>query len=687
MSFKTVSKKPLIAVVLIALMVTSVSYSQKKATDKNKFNSEIIAVIGPEKVTYEILEKAYQKNMNRKGTELYKVPKDSILDFLKLYSNYRLKVLDAKDRGFDKDSAVAADIQQNRKLLAETFFFEKKLIDPWIEKMLQYRNNEYKIAIMVFSLPPAPLTDTTETYRKAKACLDLIKKGEIFEKVAQDSSDDPETGKKGGEVSSWITAGNVQRPIENAILSLKVGQFYPDLIKTRYGYFIVKLLAQEPRKYVKGQHILFTFNQDEDSSLVKKRAESTLEKIKKGEDFAKLAKEFSGDPNTAKNGGIMEDFYSRSTGFEKTNSRLVPQFEDALFKLKDGEISGLVETNYGLHIIKRLSTKDFNKDEEIKALKMIYKKSYYDEDKKEFFDSLLISYNYKVNDDNLNKFISYLDTNKTNLDKEWIKNVPSEIYKEPLFELAGIKTSIGDFVRMLGSNSDLRGLGLNKQGMSKAINKIINPMVFNEATKNLEKDYPEFAGLMQEFHDGILLFKVEQLEVWDKLKIDTLIARQYWDSTKTRYRTKPSYDISEIYVLTDSLANDMYNQLQNGANFDELATQHTQRKGAREKKGYMGVISDENNDLVKAIKESNAKEGSILKPVKYEKGYSVIRFNKFLPVRQKTFEEALSDFAPQVQDLVQKKLLADWLKRTQEKFKVSIDDKKLEKIIKELKKK
>ncbi|MFH1049666.1 MAG: peptidylprolyl isomerase [bacterium] len=687
MKFKAIKIMLLMSVVSISILSYSIVFAQKKGGDSENIKKEIIGEIGPEKVSYEHLEKAFQKNMNRKDTELYKIPKDSIIDFLKLYSNYRLKVLDAIDRGFDKDSAVMEDIQQNRKLLAETFYFEKTLINPWIEQMLNFRNNEYKIAIMVFSFPPVPNPDTMDTYIKAKACLDLLKKKVPFETVAMDSSDDPETGRKGGEVGSWITAGNVQRPIESAILSLNPGEFFNDLIKTRYGYFLVKLLDKQPRILVKGQHILFSFDPDIDSTIIIQKAEEVLKALKKGEDFAKFAKEYSADPNTAKTGGVMEDYYSRSTGFEKTNTRLVPQFEEALFSLKDGELSGLVYTSYGIHIIKRLASKDFVRDEEIKSLKLIYKKSYFEEDKKNFYDTWQNKFQYKLNDDILTKFVSFLDTNKTNLDKEWIKNVPNDFYREILFVLNNRETSIGEFVKMLAYNSELRGLGLNLSGMSKALNKIISPMVFKEATKNLETDYPEFANLMQEFHDGILLFKVEQMEVWDKLKIDTLLARQYWDSTKTRYKTKQAYDISEIYVLSDSLATDLYNQLQNGEDFQELATKQTQRKGFREKKGYWGEVTDEENDLVKAIKESNAKPGSVLQPIKYEKGFSIIRYNKFLPLRQKTFEEAIPDFAPQVQDLVQKRLLNDWLKRIQTKFQLKIYDKKIDSIIAQMKKK
>ena len=672
------------AVMLVSFGTQGLLYGQKKGGED--LRKEIVAEIGPEKISYEVLEKAFQKNMNRRDTGLESISKDSIMDFLRLYTNYRLKVLDATDRGFDRDSAVAEDIGQNRKLLAETFYFEKKLMEPWVERMLNYRINEYRIGIMVFSIPSVPNADTLEAYAKARGCLELLKKNVPFEKVAMDSSDDPETGKKGGEVSLWITAGNVQRPIESAFLSLKPGEYYGEVIRTRYAYFLVKLLDVEPRKFVKSQHILLTFNEDEDSSAVYKKAEDLLERLRKGEDFSKLANEYSGDPNTAQKGGVMDEYYSRSTGFEKSNSRLVPQFENALMSLKDNEISDIVTTSYGLHIVKRLGSRDYNREDEVKTLKVIYKKSYYEEDKKNFYDSLFRVYNYRLNKENLDKFISFLDTNKTNLDKEWIKNVPGEFYREILFEFSETKTSFGEFVKMLANNTELRGLGLNESGMLKAINKVTLPMVFKMATKNLERDYPEFAALMQEFHDGILLFKVEQMEVWDKLKIDTLLARQYWDSTKTRYRTKTAYDFNEIYVLSDSTANDLYNQLQSGGDFEDLATKHTQRKGYREKKGYWGEIMDEENAFVKAVKEQNAKEGTILNPVKFEKGYSIIRYNKFLPVRQKTFEEAIPDFAPQVQDMVQKRLLNDWLKRIQEKFVVKIDEKKIQSIISKLNK-
>lgn len=75
----------------------------------------------------------------------------------------------------------------------------------------------------------------------------------------------------------------------------------------------------------------------------RQKAQGLLERARKGEDFAKLAEEFSDDPGSKDKGG-MYDFFSRGT--------MVPEFENAAFTLKPGEISDLVETEYGFHIIK-----------------------------------------------------------------------------------------------------------------------------------------------------------------------------------------------------------------------------------------------------------------------------------------------------------------------------------------------
>ena len=75
----------------------------------------------------------------------------------------------------------------------------------------------------------------------------------------------------------------------------------------------------------------------------RKKAQSVLERARKGEDFVKLVEENSDDPGSKTKGGEYE--FARKSG-------MVQAFEDASFNLKPGEISDLVETDFGYHIIK-----------------------------------------------------------------------------------------------------------------------------------------------------------------------------------------------------------------------------------------------------------------------------------------------------------------------------------------------
>lgn len=99
-----------------------------------------------------------------------------------------------------------------------------------------------------------------------------------------------------------------------------------------------------------------------DSKQTRAKAEEVLKRVRAGEDFAKLAKEFSSDAGNKDKGGDLGWF---------GKGAMVPAFEEAAFKLKPGEVSELVETPFGLHIIKlderKTETKDGKSEEQVHA--------------------------------------------------------------------------------------------------------------------------------------------------------------------------------------------------------------------------------------------------------------------------------------------------------------------------------
>ena len=419
---------------------------------------------------------------------------------------------------------------------------------------------------------------------------------------------------------------------------------------------------------------------------VVRKADSLLSLIKHSTDFSRLAEENSEDPASAVKGGDLGAWYSRSAGFENSGKLLLPGFENALFELKDGETSGKVFTDYGIHIIRRDSTREFNKETDRDDLKKLYKRVYFDPDKREFLDNFKKNMGFTVNETVMADFLKAIDTMKTTMQTDWDKNIKSDLRQKTIFSIDKKNTTVAQLIEKLNTQRDLKGTPTSREGIKNVINKITDPIAFDKATSNLEADYPEFMSLLNEFRDGILLFKVEAIEVWDKLKFDSTAAHAFWEKNKQKYHTLPVYDMSEVYVLSDTVANDMYKFAKQGTNFASLAEQYTQRNGFREKKGSWGKVTTKDNKLIKLFADKNPQKGDILGPVAYENGYSVIKINAFEPSREKTFEEAISDFAPEYQDMVQKKLTENWMTSIKQKYTVKILDKELTETINKLKK-
>lgn len=134
---------------------------------------------------------------------------------------------------------------------------------------------------------------------------------------------------------------------------------------------------------VTASHILIKTQDDEGNELsdtkkkeAKKKAEEVLAKVKAGEDFAELAKEYSED-SSASSGGDLGTF---------GRGQMVTEFEDAAFAMNAGEISDIVQTEYGYHIIK--VTDRVNKQESYEDVKDKIKSTLVSEKYAEYIEKL-----------------------------------------------------------------------------------------------------------------------------------------------------------------------------------------------------------------------------------------------------------------------------------------------------------
>jgi len=87
---------------------------------------------------------------------------------------------------------------------------------------------------------------------------------------------------------------------------------------------------------------------DKDKEIARKKINDILIKAQEGEDFSELAKQYSEGPSASRGGDLKN----------VTRNQMVKEFEDAVFKLNEGEISDVVETQFGFHIIKAYEKKE-----------------------------------------------------------------------------------------------------------------------------------------------------------------------------------------------------------------------------------------------------------------------------------------------------------------------------------------
>jgi parvulin-like peptidyl-prolyl isomerase len=136
---------------------------------------------------------------------------------------------------------------------------------------------------------------------------------------------------------------------------------------------------------VHASHILIRTPENADAAAkakAKTQADDLLAQIKKGADFAGLAKKFSQDPGSAQTGGDLGCF---------RKGQMVPAFEQAAFALKPGQMSGVVETPFGYHIIRVSEFKagrDPGYDEVKPQIEEYLKQQLRDRKSQEFVDQL-----------------------------------------------------------------------------------------------------------------------------------------------------------------------------------------------------------------------------------------------------------------------------------------------------------
>lgn len=507
------------------ILVLSVLFSIQVSAQ----NDDSVIEIDGKKVSKSEFLQIYLKNNNAP-----KYDQQSLDEYMELFKKFKLKVAEAEALGYDTIPKLKKELDGYRKQLAQPYLIDSSqnsyLVNQAYERMkTEIRASHILIRVEENALPE----DTLRAYNKIMALKKRIEAGEDFAAVAKSKggSEDPSAQRNNGDLG-FFTAFQMVYQFEEAAYTTLVGSI-SNPVRTKYGYHILKIANQRPaRGTMKAAHIMIAVAKDasdEEKVSAQKKVDEIYAKLKNGESFATLASEFSDDGQTAEKGGELPLF---GTG---TTTRMVPEFEEAAFALKnDNDISQPVKTDVGFHIIKRLQWTPLRTFAELK--KEIQSKVNKDDraisTQLSFITKMKKSYGFADNFAKTSKwFVQNIDTNYVK--GKW--NASKLKSDKVMFTLADQKFTQKQFAKYLEKNYRAVRSTDNRTLVEKQYANFQKAEILAFEERQLDSKYPEFKALMKEYHDGILLYEVMTDKVWNKAIKDTAGLRVYFNANNNKY--------------------------------------------------------------------------------------------------------------------------------------------------------
>lgn len=627
----------------------------------------ILLIAGGREVTAGEFMRMYKKIYNPSDTGDFN-------NYLEQFIVFKLKVADAISKGYDTTKAFRTELQGYRDQVAKNYLTDKNVKEEILKRSYEKTLKEINAWHILVSCPPnSSPEDTLAAFKKALEIRARIISGEPFEQVARSASDDPSAIYNGGNLG-YITAFQMITPFEEAVYNMKKGEL-SNPVRTPYGYHIIKVADIRPsRGKIKVAHIMRSVPPNAPEQVAK-AAEDTIKyiykKLLEGASFSDLAMKYSDHKESAARGGELNWFGA---------GEIISEFAEAAFSLeKNGDFTPPVKTIYGWHIIKRLDKKDPPSYEEARS----QLESKIDETwlnslaTRSMVNSLKQEYKFRLNTTALNWFLENTDTL---IIRGLSKYDRGAIPSGTLYTFDGQKFSNVDFARYIESRASSNNTEEPANFVNKLAETCITDHILRYENSLLEKKYPEFRYLVNEFHDGILLFEISKEKIWDRAQNDTSGLKKYYEENKQRYPGKKSFT-GMIYVCMEKAK---------AGKFYKAARKYVKKPDFEKK---LQAMFNAGSDTIIKVYKGVFQEGDSLLPenLKWEEGLheteikgfpSVIVITKINPASPLPLNEVMGEISSEYQNFLE----SEWIKQLKEKYPVRINRTILEQVKNELQK-
>jgi len=621
-----------------------------------KTEDPVLLKIDDREVTRSEFEAIFKKN--NKDTLITKQDLD---EYLELFINFKLKVIEAEELGKDTLPTFVNELKGYRDQLAAPYLVDKATTDSLLKQAydrMQYEVRASHILVRV-GIDASP-EDTLKAYKKIMSIKkEVLKNPDNFEQIASEKSEDTSAETNGGDLG-YFTSLQMVYPFENLAYNTPVGEVGGPA-RTKFGYHLVKVRDKRPaRGQVEVAHIMVRSEEgdpEEVKNTSQKRIDEVYQKLVDGGDFAELAKKYSDDRSSASKGGVLPPFGA---------GKMVAEFEDAAFSIENpGEIAGPVKSPYGWHIIKlieRIPLKSYDEIEK-ELERRISRDSRSNLSKESFINARKKEYGFVEDKRQLKPF--YMEIDSMYFRGAWTPSEQLSTSEKVLFTLDGNEYTQNDFLRYLQSRMRPRRTQIDtEQLITDSYDNFVTKSIMDYEDSKLEEKYPEFKALMNEYRDGILLFDLTDEKVWSRAVKDTAGLESFYENNKNQFMWEERADY-EIYTVDDEDTGKKVEKLLNKGKSKETVKDKVSTDSALKLKVDTGLAQ---KNEIPVLEQVTWSEG-VSELIDDEGQLKVIRINEIRPPEPKGFDEARGIITAAYQS----KLEEDWVEQLRQKHDIEVN--------------